>query len=230
MVNRNTWPNSAPLRDITLQTLSDLCLRPFKAIQGQIDSIIGLHIYGSLLVSNSNIWPNSAPLQDIRLRNLNDLDFDLSRSYKCLVKIPRSNVTVSLDSPYMVSCWPHVYLSPFNSYGPAKCLLPSFTIRSKLPKIANVPNYPPNDIERFKIKGMPYAYYQYLRVPNFTPFWSTITRFPDNSGLGFLHRLQWWIWNFRKKKSLKSETQNFKFTIVAYGETQNLNYLGNEWS
>ena len=43
---------------------------------------------------NSNIWPNSAPLQDIRRRNLSDLKFDLQGD-------SRSNVMVSLDSPYI---------------------------------------------------------------------------------------------------------------------------------
>ncbi len=39
----------------------------------------------------------------------------------------------------------------------------------------------------------------YSRVPNFTPICSMIARFPDNWGFWFLHRVQWWIWNFRKK-------------------------------
>ncbi len=50
----------------------------------------------------------------------------------------------------------------------------------------------------------------YLRVPNFTQFCSTITRFPDNWGFWFLHKLIWWIWNFRKKKSLKIRNSNVK--------------------
>ncbi len=44
--------------------------------------VIGLPIYGFLLMFNSNIGPNQAPLRDIRLQNLCDLDFDLSRSLK----------------------------------------------------------------------------------------------------------------------------------------------------
>ncbi len=44
----------------------------------------------------SNIWPNSAPVQDIRCRNLSDLDYDLQGH-------SRSNVMVSLGSPYIVS-------------------------------------------------------------------------------------------------------------------------------
>ncbi len=33
----------------------------------------------------------------------------------------------------------------------------------------------------------------YSRVPNFTPFCSTIAPFPDTWGFWFLHRVQWWI-------------------------------------
>ncbi len=49
------------------------------------DDIIGLAIYGFLLMVNSNIGPNSAPLRDIRLCNLSDLEFDLSRSFIIIV-------------------------------------------------------------------------------------------------------------------------------------------------
>ena len=52
---------------------------------------IGLSIYAFLLMFNSNIiniWPNSAPLREIRFQNLSDW---------------RSNVMMSLNSPYMVS-------------------------------------------------------------------------------------------------------------------------------
>ncbi len=44
-------------------------------------------------------------------------------------------------------------------------------------------------------------------VPNFTPFCSTIARFPENWGFRFLYRVQWWIWKFRtnivKNRKLK---------------------------
>ncbi len=36
--------------------------------------------------------------------------------------------------------------------------------------------------------------------PNFTPFRSMIARFPHIWGIAFLHRVQWWIWHFWKKK------------------------------
>ncbi len=38
------------------------------------------------------------------------------------------------------------------------------------------------------------------RVPNFTLFCSTVARFPDNWGFWFGYRVQWWIWNFLKKR------------------------------
>ncbi len=52
----------------------------------------------------------------------------------------------------------------------------------------------------------------YSRVPNFTPLCSTIARFPDNWGFWFLHRVQWCIWNFQKKKLLKF--QFFKLSKI----------------
>ena len=39
----------------------------------------------------------------------------------------------------------------------------------------------------------------YPGIPNFPPFCSTIARFPDNWGFWFLHRVQWWICNFREE-------------------------------
>ncbi len=59
--------------------------------------------------------------------------------------------------------------------------------------------WPQKDLELKKAKGTQYIYYNKPPVPNLTPFCSTIARFPDNWGFWFLHRLQWWIWNFRKK-------------------------------
>ena len=74
------WPNSAALRDISLWYLSDLDIDLSMSLKVKCDIVIGLPIYGFLLVFNSKIWPNSAPLRDIRLWNLSDLDFDLSSS------------------------------------------------------------------------------------------------------------------------------------------------------
>ena len=84
-----------------LRNVSDLDLT-FQGHPRSNVTAIGLTIYGFLSMFNSNIGSKSskwAPLRDIRLQNLDDVDFDLSRS----VKDSRSNVTVPLDSPYMVS-------------------------------------------------------------------------------------------------------------------------------
>ena len=44
--------------------------------------VIGLPIYGFLLIFNRNLERNSAPLREIKLPNLGDLDSDLSGSLK----------------------------------------------------------------------------------------------------------------------------------------------------
>ena len=83
--------------------------------------------------------------------------------------------------------------------------------------------WPQNDSECHKAKGSPNMWNCYPRVSNFTPFSSTIARFPDKSGFWFLHRLQCWIWNF-EKKSLKIQTQTFKKKKKnETTETQNFN-------
>ncbi len=57
------------------------------------DDVIGVAIYGFLLMINSNIESNSTPLGVISFRNLSDLDFDISRSLrvKCdsVIGLPR---------------------------------------------------------------------------------------------------------------------------------------------
>ncbi len=68
-----------------------------------------------------------------------------------------------------------------------------------------------------------------------TPFCSTITRFPDNWGFWFLHRLQWWIWNFRTKivKDRKLEIskipRNFVRTIGRKNSGQVWKFLAVIW-
>ena len=62
-------------------------------------------------------------------------------------------------------------------------------------KIARAPKGPIGAISHiyYKAKDSPHMYMYYnhcLRVPNFTPFHPTITRFRNNWGLWFLHRLQ----------------------------------------
>ncbi len=69
-------------RDIRLWNLRDLDFGLSWSFKVKSDGVIGLAIYGFLLMVNSNIWSNSAPLRDIRLFNVVDLDFDLSRSLK----------------------------------------------------------------------------------------------------------------------------------------------------
>ncbi len=51
-----------------LQNLSDVDFDLSRSLKVKCDSVIGLPIYGFLVVSNSNIWPSSAPLQDIRYK------------------------------------------------------------------------------------------------------------------------------------------------------------------
>ncbi len=48
-----------------------------RSLKVKCDSVIGLQIYGFLLVFNSNIWRNPAPLQDISFQNLSNLEIDL---------------------------------------------------------------------------------------------------------------------------------------------------------
>ncbi len=62
--------------------MSDLGFDLSRSLKVKCDSVIGLPIYGFLLMFNSNIWPSSAPLRDIRLQSLSDLDCELSRSLR----------------------------------------------------------------------------------------------------------------------------------------------------
>ncbi len=78
----NIGPNSAPLRDIRHWNPSDLYFGLSRSLKIKSDSVVGLAIYGFLLILNSNTEPKSTPLWDIRLWNPSDLDFDLSRSLK----------------------------------------------------------------------------------------------------------------------------------------------------
>ncbi len=75
-------PNSTPLRDIRLWNLGDLDIDLSMSIKDKSDGVIGLAIYGFLLMVNSNIGPNVAPLWDMTHWNLIDLAFDLFRSLK----------------------------------------------------------------------------------------------------------------------------------------------------
>ena len=152
------------------------------------DSVIGLPIYGFLVVSNSNIWPNSTPLQNIRLQNLSDLDFELSRSLK-------------------VKCGGVIGLS---IYG----FLLIYTVTTRLISLALIAtriirqNYEKSQMHQmtpkwpWTLQDQRYTTYVLL-VPASPIFHSvsltTIARFPDNSGFWFVHRVQRRIWNFREK-------------------------------
>ncbi len=58
MVNSNLLPNSAPLQDIRFWSLSDLDFDLSRSLHLKYDGVIGLPIYGFLLMFNSNIGPN----------------------------------------------------------------------------------------------------------------------------------------------------------------------------
>ncbi len=50
MFNSNIWPNSAPLQDIRLYNLSDLGFDLSRSLKVKYDGVIGLSIYGFLLI------------------------------------------------------------------------------------------------------------------------------------------------------------------------------------
>ncbi len=57
----------------------------------------------------------------------------------------------------------------------------------------------PIDLERYQVKRTPYMHNQYTRVPNFSPFCSTLDCFPDNWDFRCFYKVQWRIWSLRKK-------------------------------
>ncbi len=88
--NSNIWLKSAPFQDIRLWNLNDLDIHLSTSLKVKYDCAIGLPIYCFLLMFNSNIRPHWAPLWDVWFQNVSDFEFDLWRS----------NLMVSLDSPY----------------------------------------------------------------------------------------------------------------------------------
>ncbi len=155
MFNSNIWPNSAPLRDICFQNVSDLNL--WGVIKVKCNRINGLPIYAFLLMFNSNIGHNSVPLQDIMLQNLSDLNFGLSRSLKVI-----GDGVVGLFIYGFVLKYTRSHISTSH----------------RLPLIGT----------RFG-----------NAFPNFSPFRSTIARFPDNWACWFLHRVNSEFKIFEKK-------------------------------
>ncbi len=75
---------SIPCRSPSTQNQSDFDLS--RSLKVKSDGVIGLAIYGFLLMVNSNIGPNCSPLRYIRLLNLCDLDFDLKSGWPWIVK------------------------------------------------------------------------------------------------------------------------------------------------
>ena len=62
MVNSNIWPNLTRLQDIRLCNPFDLDFDLSRSLKVKTDGVIGLAIYGFLLMVNSNMGPISAPL------------------------------------------------------------------------------------------------------------------------------------------------------------------------
>ncbi len=133
LFNNNIWPscNSAPLRDLSFQNLSDLNIELSKLLRSNVITSI-YYAYAFLLrlklMFNSNIWPNFALLRDIRLRNLRDLGFDLSRALK--VKCD-GVIWLSIYGFLLIYAVTSVYLSRFSSYSHARYFLLSLTITPK---------------------------------------------------------------------------------------------------
>ena len=50
MSNSNIWPNSAPLRNVRLQSLSDLEFDRSRSLEVKCHDVIGLVIHGFLLI------------------------------------------------------------------------------------------------------------------------------------------------------------------------------------
>ncbi len=67
MVDSNIGSDVAPLRDMMLSNLSDLDFDLSRSLKVKSGQVIGLPIYGFLLMVNNNIGPNSAPLRDMTL-------------------------------------------------------------------------------------------------------------------------------------------------------------------
>ncbi len=66
MFNGNIWPKSAPLRDIMLQTMSNLDFNLSGSLKVKCDNVVGLPIYTFPSKSNSKMWPNSALYDKIK--------------------------------------------------------------------------------------------------------------------------------------------------------------------
>ena len=70
MFNSNLWYNSAPLQDIRLRNLSDLDFDLSGSLKVKCDGVIGLFMYGFLLIYISNRISISHRLTVIATRNV----------------------------------------------------------------------------------------------------------------------------------------------------------------
>ena len=63
MFNSNIWPNSAPLRDMSFQNLSDLEIDLSRSMGSNVITPIDYPyiVYAFLSILNGNTWPNSIP-------------------------------------------------------------------------------------------------------------------------------------------------------------------------
>ncbi len=113
---------------------------------------------------------------------------------------------------YIYIYQPHVYRSPFSSYSHAKCFLLSSIIRSTLmhqmtPKLS----WP---FSRSKVC--------HIHATNGPQIWLHFALrplvFPDNWAFSFRHRVQWWIWIFDWKKSLKIRNSRFQKSQTQFCE------------
>ena len=151
----NIWPNTTALRDISLWNLSDLDIDPSRLLKVKCDSVIGLLIMVSYqcLIVTYGLPQLLYKIQSFKIWVI------LTLTFQCH---SRSNVMVSLDSPYMLCYW-YIYSNHMSvsrrCYSHSKCFLLSRIIRPKLRKIESAPND-----QRY-----PYILNYY-----------TIARFPDN--------------------------------------------------
>ncbi len=96
MFNNTIWPNSAPLPDLRLQTLSDLECDLLRSLNVKWYVTTGCPIYGFLLMFNRNIWLTSAPFQHIRLWNFSYIDFDHVDLFRSLM--PKYDGAIGLST------------------------------------------------------------------------------------------------------------------------------------
>ncbi len=171
MFNIYIWPNSATLRDIRYQNVSDLDIDLPRSLKVKCNCNNGIHMYALILIFNSNICPNPAPLQDIRLWNLSDLDFEITRSLK-----------VKCDGVIGLSRYIFYWYIQNNHMSISHRLL-SRAIWNVVSYLLSLgPNYEKSPVHQmtskwiWMIQGQRYSIYVELlqASPNFTSFCSTI--------------------------------------------------------